>query len=95
MKTGTRLVSQACETEVVVIRASVNLECGGAPMVENRDAVHAVLAVGYDEGMLQGGRYLHEESGLQLLCVTSGAGSLSVDGQALQEMAAKQLPSSD
>jgi hypothetical protein len=46
-------------------------------------------------GSLMGKRYGEPESGLQLLCVTSGQGALAVDGRPLEIEAPKQLPSSD
>ncbi|MFD0228157.1 hypothetical protein ACWGPD_20465 [Streptomyces hirsutus] len=96
MKTGTRVVSAVCETEVVVIKgADVVLECGGVAMVATRDGGRGEPATGHDRGTLLGKRYTQESSGLQVLCVKPGAGSLSVDGEALTELAAKKLPSSD
>ena len=96
MKTGTRALSAVCETEVMVIRgAEVELCCGGAPMVTTRDGEVGSPAAGLDGGTLLGKRYEHAQSGLQVLCVKPGAGTLSVDGDPLAEHAAKQLPSSD
>ena len=96
MKTGQRVLSQACETEVMVIKgADVPLECGGVLMAEARGETPASVQAGQDGGTLLGKRYHHEESGLQVLCVKPGAGSLSVNGERLPEMVAKQLPSSD
>ena len=97
MKTGTRLASAVCDTEVMVVRgADVDLACGGAPMVEAGGLrPGGGPAEGLDGGTELGKRYVHEASGLQLLCVKPGAGTLSVDGVALEQMAAKQLPSSD
>lgn len=96
MKTGTRALSAVCETEVMVIKgAEVVLECGGAPMVATRDGAPGDPAPGLDQGTLLGKRYTHEPSGLQVLCVKPGTGSLSVGGEQLVELAAKKLPSSD
>lgn len=96
MKTGTRALSAVCETEVMVIKgADVVLECGGVPMVTARDDARGEPAPGHDHGTLLGKRYTHEGSGLQVLCVKPGAGSLSVEGEQLTELAAKKLPSSD
>jgi hypothetical protein len=44
---------------------------------------------------LLGKRYVHQASGLELLCVKPGAASLSVDGELLPLKSAKQLPASD
>ena len=97
MKTGTRMYSQVCDAEVMVIKGvDVELACGGAPMVDARDgSVAGGVAPGHDAGTLLGKRYQDETSGLQVLCVKPGAGSLSIDGRILPEMVAKQLPSSD
>jgi hypothetical protein len=96
MKTGTRALSAVCDTEVIVIRAAeVDLRCGGAPMVTTRDERAGAPEVGLDGGTLLGKRYVHAPSGLVVLCVKPGAGTLSVDGEPLTELAAKQLPSSD
>jgi hypothetical protein len=97
MKTGTRLASAVCGTEVMVIRgAAVTLECGGAPMVEAGGARQASQpAAGLADGTELGKRYTHKTTGLQVLCVKPGPGTLSVGGVPLDIMASKQLPSSD
>lgn len=97
MKTGTRLLSAVCDTEVMVVRgAEVELECGGAPMVESgAERLGGGPADGLAGGTELGKRYSHEESGLQVLCVKPGAGTLTVSGVPLERMASKQLPSSD
>jgi len=96
MKTGTRALSAVCDTQVMVIRgADVELSCGGQPMVTKRDSEVGTPAPGLDGGTLLGKRYTDAASGLQVLCVKAGVGTLSVDGQPLAELAAKQLPSSD
>lgn len=96
MKTGTRALSTACDTEVMVIRgAEVELSCGGQPMVTQRDTEVGAPMPGLDGGTLLGKRYVHEASGLQVLCVKPGIGTLSVGDEVLTQLAAKQLPSSD
>jgi len=96
MKTGSRAVSAVCDTEVMVIRAAdVQLCCGGAPMVTTRAGKIGSPQAGLDGGTLLGKRYVHAPSGLEALCVKPGIGTLSVDGEPLVEVAAKQLPSSD
>ncbi|MDF1602245.1 hypothetical protein [Nocardioides sp. YIM 152315] len=97
MKTGTRLVSVACDTEVMVVRsADVDLHCGGHLMVDavgERSA--AEPSSEFAGGTLLGKRYAHAGSGLQVLCVKAGQGTLSVNGVALSILESKQLPSSD
>ena len=96
MKAGTRVLSAVCDTEGVVIRAAdVELCCGGAPMVTARASKVGSPEAGLDGGTLLGKRYVHAASGLVVLCVKPGAGTLSIDGVSLTELAAKQLPSSD
>jgi hypothetical protein len=93
MKTGSRWSSATCTTEVVVVKgAEVTLECGGAAMVEGAGAGGATAG---GEGTRLGKRYTDEASGLLVLCVKPGTGTLSVDGAPLVEVATKQLPSSD
>ena len=50
---------------------------------------------GQDEGSLLGKRYEDGDTGLEVLCVKPGAGSVGVDGRLLTLKAAKALPSSD
>ncbi len=97
MKTGTRLASAVCDTEVMVVRgADVELACGGAPMGEpGADKDPGALSDGLSGGTTLGKRYTHEESGLQVLCVKPGAGTLTVGGVPMEQVASKQLPSSD
>ena len=91
-----------CATEVIIVRPpseAVDVECGGTPMVPadqapaegDRGSVDGAFA----EGTLLGKRYLHEGSGLELLCTKPGDGSLAVGGVALPLKEAKPLPSSD
>jgi hypothetical protein len=94
-----RLRSAVCETEVVVVRAGeadVDLRCGGHPMlpVPGADAASA-LAIIETSGTLLGKRYLHEDSGTELLCTRAGEGGLSVGDEVMPIKAAKALPSSD
>lgn len=96
MKAGSKLKSAVCDTEVMVIRASdVVVDCGGAPMADERPATHAALDPAFADGTKMGKRYVDGASGLELLCVKPGAGSLSVGGAALHLKDAKPLPSSD
>jgi hypothetical protein len=98
LKSGLRLQSVTCDTQVIVVRGSgdVDLRCGGQPLVPAGGAVDKVApAAGFDTGTLMGKRYGDEESGLEILCTKPGAGSLSVGDVALPEKGAKALPSSD
>ncbi len=96
MKPGTKLKSAVCDTEVMVIRASDGVaECGGAPMVEDKDGNAGSPDAAFSEGTLLGKRYVDADDTVELLCVKAGAGSLSVNGVALTTKDAKPLPSSD
>ncbi len=102
LKPGTKLASAVCGTEVIVVRPPtepVDVECGGAAMVEAADApdegARGEVDGGHAEGTLLGKRYIHEASGLELLCTKPGDGSLAVGGEALPLKEAKPLPSSD
>ena len=99
LKPGTRLRSQVCSAEVIVVKApggAVDLCCGGAPMV----AVDASADAGpiddaHRSGTLLGKRYADEAAGLEILCTKAGDGSLSLGATPLPVKEAKPLPSSD
>jgi hypothetical protein len=96
MKPGTKLKSTVCSTEVMVIRGSgVVVECGGAPMADERPAELGAIKPAFAQGTQIGKRYVDAAGTLELLCVKHGPGSLSVGGVALQLKDAKPLPASD
>lgn len=96
MKPGSKLKSQVCDTEVMLIRCGEGqIECGGAPMVAERSGEPVALADGFAGGTLMGKRYVDAGGAFELLCVKPGKGSLSVDGAALSIKDAKPLPASD
>jgi len=96
MKPGKKLKSAACDTEVMVIRGSgVVVECGGAPMVEERPAQRPALNPALAGGTLIGKRYVDAAGTVELLCVKGGQGSLVIGGAVLLVKEAKPLPSSD
>jgi hypothetical protein len=96
---GKRLRSQACGTEVIVVRAPdqpVELTCGGSPMTAEPAAAGtpaAPLAAG--EGAQLGKRYVDEPTGLELLCTKPGSAVPAADGRELTLKTAKPLPASD
>lgn len=99
---GKKLASTVCATEVIIVRPpteAVEVFCGGAVMVPADEAPDEGGRGGIDgafaEGTLLGKRYVHEGSGLELLCTKPGDGTLAVDGVALPLKEAKPLPSSD
>jgi hypothetical protein len=99
MKNGTRLRSQVCDTEVIVVRTSDSLDdlrAGGIPMVPidaEKDA-DATLDPSLWDGTVMGKRYV-DETGAEVLVTKAGAGSLSVGTTALTLKEAKPLPASD
>jgi len=96
MKSGTKLKSTVCDTEVMVIRGTgLVVSCGGAPMVEERPAERGTPDPAFCSGTLIGKRYVDAIGSLEVLCVKPGKGSLSVQGVALQIKDAKPLPASD
>jgi hypothetical protein len=96
MKPGSKLKSAVCDTEVMVIKgSSVVVECGGAPMADDRPAERAAINAAFAEGTKMGKRYVDAAGTVELLCVKPGQGSLSIAGAALLLKDAKPLPSSD
>lgn len=96
MKPGTKLKSVVCDTEVMVIKGSnIVVECGGAPMADERPAERKAVDPAFAEGTKIGKRYVDEAGTVELLCVKAGQGSLSIGGVALKIKDAKPLPASD
>ncbi|MGW0181637.1 hypothetical protein [Nocardia sp. NPDC003345] len=99
IKSGSRLESQVCDTQVIVIRATgalTGLRCGGVPMVALGDekAAGAVLDPELAEGTALGKRYVHD-SGAEILVTRGGTGTLTVEATPLAIKDAKPLPASD
>lgn len=100
IKTGDRLRSQVCDTQVIVVRASESLSdlrAGGAPMVpvdgrspDPGSAPHADFA----GGNLIGKRYV-DDTGAEVLVTKAGTGTLSIGTTPLSVKEAKPLPASD
>ncbi len=99
LKPGLRLSSQACDTEFVVIKGGGDhaIECGGTPAVPVGDP--AAHQGGLNEdlagGTLLGKRYIDADDTVEILCTKPGAGTLTLDGQALSLKESKPLPASD
>jgi hypothetical protein len=99
IKNGTRLQSQVCETQVIVVRSADSLDdlrAGGAPMVVVGGDVDSSLKLDGDfsGGTLMGKRYV-DEAGAEVLVTKAGAGSLSIGTTPLTIKEAKPLPASD
>lgn len=100
VKTGTRLRSQVCATEVIIVRTADSLDdlrAGGVPMVPIDTAAAAPgegPREGFADGNLIGKRYV-DDNGAEVLVTKAGAGTLSVGPTPLAIKEAKPLPASD
>jgi hypothetical protein len=98
IKPGMRLASSACDTNVIIVRGSgdIDLRCGGHPMAEmGKTGDRQPVADGFAEGTLMGKRFADDDLGIEVLCTKPGVGSLSVGETLLPVKGAKPLPSSD
>jgi N-methylhydantoinase B/oxoprolinase/acetone carboxylase alpha subunit len=99
LKAGSRLRSNVCATEAMVVAAPVGdvvLTCGGTPMIALAEtAAGGSPADDAADGTQLGKRYVNEAGDLEVLCTKPGDGSLGVDGTLLVIKEAKPLPSSD
>jgi hypothetical protein len=99
IKNGTRLRSQVCETQVIVVKAAESLDdlrCGGLPMLllDADQPEPAAPDPAFADGSLMGKRYV-DDGGAEVLVTKGGAGSLSVGNTPLVLKEAKPLPASD
>lgn len=99
IKNGTRLQSQVCDTQVIVVRSADSLDdlrAGGAPMVplDAEKSADAQLDPEFSDGNAMGKRYV-DENGAEVLVTKAGAGTLSVGSNPLSLKEAKPLPASD
>jgi hypothetical protein len=99
IKNGTRLKSQVCDTQVIVVKAADSLDdlrCGGQPMLAldaDRPAGQT-LDPAFADGNAMGKRYV-DDGAAEVLVTKAGAGSLSVGTTLLVIKEAKPLPASD
>ncbi len=99
IKNGTRLQSQVCDTQVIVVRSAESLDdlrAGGAPMIPIGDEPDAGLSLdsALSDGNQMGKRYV-DDSGAEVLVTKAGKGTLSVGATPLSIKEAKPLPASD
>jgi len=99
IKNGTRLQSQVCDTQVIVVRASEGLDdlrAGGAPLIPVGEAVTEGLTLdpALSDGNLMGKRYV-DDAGAEILVTKAGKGTLSIGETPLAIKEAKPLPASD
>lgn len=99
IKNGTRLQSQVCDTQAIVVKAADSLDdlrCGGRPML----ALDADRPTGLTpdpalaDGNAMGKRYV-DEAGAEVLVTKAGIGTLTIGTRALTLKEAKPLPASD
>ncbi|MET9214070.1 MULTISPECIES: hypothetical protein [unclassified Nocardia] len=96
---GTRLRSQVCDTEVIVVRPADSLDdlrAGGVPMVPLGTEVTAGASphVDFADGNVLGKRYV-DDTGAEILVTKPGAGALSIGTVRLTLKGAAPLPASD
>lgn len=99
IKSGTRLKSQVCDTQVIIVKAADSLDdlrAGGTPMValDADGDTDAVIDPDFASGCVMGKRYV-DESGAEILVTKAGTGTLSVGSVPLAVKEAKPLPASD
>jgi hypothetical protein len=99
IKNGTRLQSQVCDTQVIVVRSADSLDdlrAGGVPMValDAEKAADATVDPAFSDGNVMGKRYV-DENGAEVLVTKAGAGTLSIGTTALNLKEAKPLAASD
>lgn len=100
IKVGSRLRSQADDTEVIVVRTDdgvAEVSCGGHPMVDLAAPSTTRLDPATDAagGNELGKRYTIPGTKLEVLVTKAGTGSLAADGTPLVAKEAKPLPASD
>lgn len=98
-RAGVRFYSQVDSTELIAVHGSDDApvpDCGGLPMsLEPVTAPQTANSGVAGAGAQIGKRYGDEETGIELLCVKSGAEPITLNGRALKALAAKVLPASD
>ncbi|OBG02616.1 hypothetical protein [Mycolicibacter sinensis] len=99
IKGGTRLESQVCDTQVIVVKPADSLDelrAGGHPMVPIGSAHADGLTPHPDwsSGALMGKRYV-DSSGAEVLVTRAGLGTLAVGVTAMTLKTAAPLPASD
>ncbi|ORB28267.1 hypothetical protein [Mycolicibacterium parafortuitum] len=99
IKNGTRLQSQVCDTQVIVVRSSEaldDLRIGGAPAIPVGDTADSGLTLddSLADGNLMGKRYV-DDGGAEVLVTKAGKGTISIGTTPLSLKEAKPLPASD
>lgn len=98
LKAGSRFKSAVCDTQVMLVKAPAGeqvLSCGGVEMIAPTATGGGSPDPAFAGGTMIGKRYVNADESLEVLCTKGGAGSLALNGVALEVKQAKQLPSSD
>src|SRR3954453_17488069 len=98
IKNGTRLQSQVCDTQVIVVRSADSLDdlrAGGVPMValDAEKSADAKLDPDFAEGNVMGKRYV-DEAGPGVPLTKAGPGTLTIATTTLNLKEPKPLPAS-
>lgn len=99
IKNGSRLQSQVCDTQVIVVRSADSLDdlrIGGAPVVPVGTDTDSSLSLdeSLSDGNLMGKRYV-DDNGAEVLVTKAGKGTISIGSTPLALKEAKPLPASD
>lgn len=99
LKSGTRLVSAVCSTEMITVKApsgEVALTIGGVePLTSAGSRTGGSVAEGHGGGTAVGKRYVDADGSVELLCTKAGDGVPALDGSVMQLKDAAPLPTSD
>jgi hypothetical protein len=98
LKNGTRLTSQVCDTQVIVVKTGDSLDdlrCGGTPLLAlGSETGTAEIDPAFAEGNLMGKRYV-DDGGAEILVTKAGIGTLTIGTVPLHLKVATPLPASD
>lgn len=99
VKNGTRLQSQVCDTQVIVVRSTDSLDdlrAGGTLMAPIGGEVRpaTTLSAEFSDGSVIGKRYVSAD-GAEVLVTKAGAGTITIGEHALSLKEPKPLPASD
>lgn len=99
-RAGMKLRSAVCATEVVIVKPpqhGAEIRCGGKAMLPASAGRLEGAEIDEDHrgGTLIGKRYVDAETGVEVLCVKAGEGSLASGDTPLDVQGARSLPPSD
>lgn len=99
IKNSTRLQSQVCDTQVIVVRSADSLDdlrAGGALMVPvgTETVAGTTMDPDFSSGTIMGKRYV-DDGVAEVLVTKAGEGSLSIGATPMSIKEVKPLPASD